>query len=223
VLKHTYPNDDLCEAPNLTVHAVGDAIDAADVYSDANGTCQAVDQPDTRFFAIGGEAADGVLPALTLAEAGAGRLTIQHVASPDGKLVATQTGVWRDSERDESCYPIATADGARCLPAMILTPDTNTSYYADVLCTVQLVDHVAACSTAPPEYVGVLAAPTNSCASGAVDTLYSLGVQHTGPVYQGDVVNCTEGTFDGVDFYAIGAEVALTEFAPLAEATLATK
>lgn len=224
VLKRTYPNDDLCEVPNVTVHAVGDALDAGAVYSDASGTCVAANEPGSRFFEIGGEAADGVLPKLTLAEAGAGRLTIQHVSTAAGTLVATQNGTWQDTQREEACSSYATTDGTRCLPAMSLVLDTGTGYYADDQCSVQvLLAASTACASAPPAYVGVLATPVDSCASGALDAIYSLGAEHTGAVYQGDSTSCVQGTFENVAFYEIGAQITLDAFAPLEEATQRAK
>lgn len=217
VVKYTYA--DLCEAPTITVHAIGDAIDG-DVYSDAGGTCAAADEPGSRFFEIGGEAADGVLPKLTFADAGTGRLTTQRVTSEEGKPIAA-VGTWHDTQRDEACSVYATADGARCLPAMSLVLDTGTGYFADDQCSVELVlAGASACASAPPAYVGVLAAPVESCATGAVDAIYSLGAEHTGPVYQGDSTSCVAGTFENVTFYEIGAQITLDAFAPLEEATL---
>lgn len=220
VVKYSYPGDDLCQAPAITIHAVGDALDAADVYSDASGSCTAVGDSGMRYFEIGGQAAPGVLPELVWAEAGSGRLTLQRVASPDGALLGT-AGTFYDTERDESCSASATGNGTRCLPPMMMVTDAGTGYFADDQCTEQVILHTpGTCSTAPPTYLGVLSAPVDSCAASSVDAVYGVGAEHAGPVYQlvGDA--CMEGTFEGADFFALGTAVSLDTFAPLEESTL---
>ncbi len=224
VLKYTAAMDQ-CEPATVTVHAVGDSVDAAAVYTDASGACTLTTMTDLTYFEIGGEAMKGVLPTLAEASTGDGRLTFMTITTPDGAPVGQRTGPYMDTVRNEACSRITTAEGDKCIQSMPMYPDTGTGYFSDALCTVQVVNvATAVCAIEPPTQIGLFGAAAGTCASLSVETVFALGAEYTGAVYQDDGTGaCVMGTYEGIDFYAFGAEIPLSEFADVQEVTEAAK
>lgn len=220
VIKYTDATEQ-CEPPTQTLHALGDAIDAGDVYTDEGGTCMATTQTDYRFYEIGNEAGKGVVPTLTAATAGDGRLTLQLLTSAEGKPMGYAALSFMDTERDEVCGLASTTDGDKCLPAMPTVADTGTGFFSDDQCTVPVLNVSASvCAGEVPTMFATLAAPeVSTCAATQLASIHAVGAEHTGPVYQDALGTCTLGTYEGIDFYEVGAAVAFTEFADLQRVT----
>jgi hypothetical protein len=220
VVKYT-PAQDQCEPATTTLHALGDEVDATGVYTDAYGSCELTPDTERRYFEIGGEAMEGIVPALAAETVGTGRLTLQRMTTADGVPVAyADASSYLDTERDESCGLYSTVAGDKCLPVMQQYPNAGTGYFADDQCTVQLVNvATTACATEPPAYVSFWAEDTGTCASYAVETVHAVGAEHAGAIYQDVAGNCTEVVLEGIDFYELGAEVALSDFADLEQVT----
>lgn len=215
---------DVCDPQTTTLHAVGDAVDAANVYTDAGGTCEATTETDYRYYEIGGEAMEGVVPAIVAATDGDGRLTATKLTTPDGAPVGQDGFTFMDTERDEVCRSTTTTDGVKCMPTIQTYPDTGTTFFADDQCTVQVISVPdTTCSAGPPAYIGYTEAPTNTCASTTVASVHAVGAEFTGTVYQDVLGSCTAGTFENITFYEVGAEVPLTSFVDLAEVTQAAE
>lgn len=213
----TTPGQDSCDAPTVTLHAVGDEVAAADVYTDATGTCEAVADTTSRYYAIGGEAMEGVVPALAEATVGTGRLTTTRWTSDDGAPVGQAMFTFEDTERGESCNFAVTADGNKCLPEFHALL-TGATHFADDQCTQPLVGFASnACEI--PSFVAFYTPQVGACPSQGIESLHPVGALHTGMVYQDVAGTCTLGTFEGIDLYAIDAAMSFTDFADLAEVT----
>src|SRR5690606_5322595 len=153
-------------------------------------------------YEIGNEAGEGVVPALSTATAGDGRLTLQVLTSAEGKPMSYAAVSFMDTERDEVCGLVSTADGDKCLPAMPTVADTGTGFFADDQCTVPVLNVSASvCSGAAPTMFATLAAPeVSTCTATELASINAVGAEHTGPVYQDALGTCTMGTYEGIDF-----------------------
>ena len=211
------PGADVCEPYTETLNAVG-AEYTATVYTDATGTCMANTSSTVRYFEIGGEAMPGVVPALDEATLGEGRLTLQALQTPDGAPVGYATSIYTDATRGGACTARSTADGSKCMPTDLLTvADTGSGYFSDDQCTVELYAHTPiTCQTDPPTMFGRLSADV--CGAD-IASLHTVGAAHTATVYIDNGACVASPAIPAIDFYEIGADVALSEFADLTQVT----
>ncbi|MBI4956812.1 MAG: hypothetical protein HY908_32645 [Myxococcales bacterium] len=111
-----------------------------------------------------------------------------------------------DAERQENCAFSKASDGVlRCLP----TAGYSSTYFSDAQCTAPVL--AVSCGQVPPAYA-LVNGGASTCPTWNVP-VRALGAVHAGPVYwvYGGTCSAVPATPD-VTYYALGPEIAPTEF-----------
>jgi len=153
------------------------------------------------------------------------RLKLQYYVGTDGSQLAA--GMF-DSQLNVQCYFGKASDGKiRCLPFPTPTVLIGTqNFYVDAMCSQVLgVAYNAKC--AAPSVIDV--PNTNNCTTS--DTLYRVGAQFTGALYQSSSTGCAALDANsqkalvgaGYTFYELGSQIQPPDPSQYVEATLQTQ
>lgn len=136
------------------------------------------------------------------------RTTLGGLKTPDS------SGQFWDTEREEICRFLPTANGDRCLPYSPYVDLTIHFYYSDSSCTISLAHQVYGCAS--PRYASraVSTGTGDSCTPNSTYEYYEVGAIHTGTAYRDSGGTCTETSLNAaITYYAVGARIPDTDFA----------
>lgn len=103
------------------------------VYLKNGPKCEPYPSEGARYFEVGEELPGSALAQTETQRRGAGRSTRDVIADPSSKDVIAASERVFDKDIEDSCYPVTTSQGLRCLPNLRYEPPS--SYYSDAACT----------------------------------------------------------------------------------------
>ncbi len=196
------------------------------VYGTGSGACTEVDY--LTFFGTEAKSAASSWPSLERARVGSGAVQANGFAH-EGSLVKVDQGAWGaffDAARGQPCDAIETPVGIACIPGFYGDVSTHGVYYADAEQRQQLFALPRASDGSNDELRRTVFPVRLPVVSGyecipliRIETIYSLGERHTGPVYGTSGAQADEQDTELYDFYVLSEALPWNDFVRLREAT----